>query len=52
METSSKNNFTCIKETSVRKKEAVEFRMRVPKVSSVCDTSINMLNEQINEPST
>lgn len=52
METSFKNNFPRIKETSVHKKEAVEFRLRVPKVSPVYDTSIHMLNEQINEPST
>lgn len=52
METSFKNNFPRIKETSVHKKKAVEFRMRVPKVSAVYDTSINTLNEQINEPPT
>ena len=54
METSFKNNFTLRKETSIHNKEAVQFRVRASKVSSVYEinTSINMLSEHINEPST
>lgn len=38
METSFKNNFTLRKEASIHNKEAVQFRVRASKVSSVCES--------------